>query len=69
MDRVLQARIIFWAVDMLRRLYGNVNQNGDADLTWGVDGDRDHGLNSHLAIFEDCGAEFLLNIADAVGDS
>ena len=61
MERVLQARIIFWAVEMLQR--------GGGLSVWGNPGLRSlkgsPGL--HFAIFEDGGSEFLLDVADAVG--
>lgn len=61
MVRVLQARIIFWAVEMLRE--------GGFLSVWGNAGLRSlkgsPGL--HFAIFEDGGSEFLLDVADAVG--
>ena len=55
MERVLQARIIFCAVEMLRESvyqYGNADCEGSTSL--------------HFAIFEDGGPEFFLDVADAV---
>ena len=41
----------------------------DALLIWkGGRGNGVQGLNIHFSIFEDGGAEFLLDVADAVGD-
>ena len=61
MERVLQARIIFWAVGGLRG-GGVLSVCGNAGLR-SLKGSP--GL--HFAIFEDGGSEFLLDVADAVG--
>ena len=79
---MLQARIIFWAVEMLRGggggrsvrqiLVGGGGRGGGGGgglSVWGNAGLRrlKGSPGLHFAIFEDGGSEFLLDVADAVG--
>ena len=56
MERVLQARIIFCAVEMLRRLSVGQCPDWESGGTTGL----------HFAIFEDGGSKSFLDIADTV---
>ena len=60
MERVLQARIIFWAVEML------VRAAAESVRCCNKQAKGAHTGRVHFFVFEDGGSEFLLDVADAV---